>query len=658
MQVGAPIQDFGIEATYECVSLVGIQMMEKRRRVEKKPDSAITPIKLGVTPPWDHRVADSESARGDLRTFIALIADGRLELGVGGEEGISAQRCLDLEGLLRASSGDSLEETGQPGPSLASHSRIQTKIRPRRWAAGFYGVISIARQWDVFDRYGRFVKEIFYAPDVGRVIDPTVYVRLACRSVLLLPNLLRFQCGQVWPSASEAILYMRPSLQIIELQDTPSAAMLLALPALITGGAQPRKLIFRGQFVATVIVRLPFHHLTTLELKSAGDFNIPLLHGLGRLPHLQSLSISSGCFPADFVPELPADPAVPFPQLRCAQFLWEPSGPRNGSSFPLFMLKKIDSWKVQSLVLRWMPEMPVRRVADTAPSSCSESHTRFNLVNDGHIAAIVHHSPKALQELDFSATVVSAIDLEPLGWGWFHALRRLTLSGTYTFQFGCPFDSHFEGLTQLRFLSVRFSLVSTRRSSTSGKVHPFLISILTLAKIARRCPKLHEVEVALSPINLPAPPKTPPYFTHLLRKLVVHSTDSPFDALAVARHLDHFFPLLGYVRFDGGSDEREYLRSQQAWVEVQRLVFAFQEVREISRKPIYEIVEGDPEFQLNHTAQIQQINCMYTRSRQILAAHLHRPKKRFDYGIGHLPPQLEGSNQLPAALARRASAFS
>ncbi|KAJ7601549.1 hypothetical protein DFH06DRAFT_1406692, partial [Mycena polygramma] len=101
--------------------------------------------------------------------------------------------------------------------------------------------------------------------------------------------------------------------------------------------------------------------------------------------------------------------------------------------------------------------------------------------------------------------------------------------------------------------------------------------IRSVARIAEMCPKLHELETSLSISDELPPLSSIPIISHNLGTLTVHQSGRIADAVVLARYLDRLFPRLNVVRYtawDGANSE-----NAAGWKQVQKLIFAFQDVR-------------------------------------------------------------------------------
>jgi hypothetical protein len=142
-------------------------------------------------------------------------------------------------------------------------------------------------------------------------------------------------------------------------------------------------------------------------------------------------------------------------------------------------------------------------------------------------------------------------------------LRSLKLSGFLPNFTPTEIPSALAGLTNFESFSLRCDM-------------PIAWKISLIAALAENCPRLQEMDIAISVSDLP-PFSSGVVMSHSLGKIIVHSSDRVVDTVAVARHLDRLFPRLNSVRYDTSSGEGSEVEA--SWAQVQELVFAFQDVR-------------------------------------------------------------------------------
>ncbi|KAJ7642630.1 hypothetical protein DFH06DRAFT_1214027 [Mycena polygramma] len=94
------------------------------------------------------------------------------------------------------------------------------------YRSGHYSVAGFVgdAEWTGFDRHAAYVREIIYSKTFSGTINPLVYMRLAMRKSILLPNLSRFDCVSD-RSGADILLYASPSLASVSLgSPSPSDA--------------------------------------------------------------------------------------------------------------------------------------------------------------------------------------------------------------------------------------------------------------------------------------------------------------------------------------------------------------------------------------------------------------------------------------------------
>ncbi|KAJ6565935.1 hypothetical protein DFH09DRAFT_1472772 [Mycena vulgaris] len=435
----------------------------------------------------------------------------------------------------------------------------------------FFGPIS-AQDWAIFHQYAAHVKEIVDDMPDGIDIDSSVYVRLGLYNPSILPNLVKVERRASHALASEILLYIRSPLQMVQLtagSSIPDTATEMVVASLSSEAIPISSLVLVEQPCSILCKGVPLDHLTSLELRDVtGPMPPSLIRQIGNLPHLRSLSVDAKCFSVAALAETFSAPtgskslshfveigtSALFIELIRLELKAKPS--HVNSVIPNF-LQMIGTLNLESLVLQ---EPHAARLIDSR-----RSHP--NKIDGDIFHTIVHRWSKTLTNLELEVHNIHTINLKLLNR--LPLLRSLRLSGILQGPIHKDISSVFTGLTNLELLSFRCL-------SFPGKAIPF--DIRSIALLAEKCPKLQELDVAISAKDL-TPLSSTPTISHSLSTFVVHSSDTPVDIITLARHLDQLFPRLNTIRCDIPTGNTECHR---AWADILKLVFVFQDVRRMA----------------------------------------------------------------------------
>ncbi|KAJ7098947.1 hypothetical protein C8R44DRAFT_356053 [Mycena epipterygia] len=437
-------------------------------------------------------------------------------------------------------------------------------------SALFLGSVG-SHEWAVFDRYAIHVKEIANTVvDIENSImhiDPSVYFRLALRCPPILPNLIQVECTASQALASEIFVYMQSPLQRLQLGGLdvmPDVATQMVVSSLSSQPLRISSLVFVNQPCSILSEGITLEHLTSLDLRDMkGAMPISLIRQIGSLSHLRSLAADTKCFTGASLAAFPdfkslADSADNRTTLFMGlTYLELRAKPSTLSSGICVFLQIIGTQSLRSLVLQ-----------ESAPALWNS-----NKIEGDSFHTIIHRWSKTLRTLELEVYNLSWDNLKLLNR--LSALRSVRLSGSLLGPY-CDISSVCTGLSDLEVFSFRC------RSFT-----PISFDIRSITVLAENCPKLQELDVAISARELPSLSLTP-MISHSLGTIIVHShspeihfgptpPDAISNTLALARHLDRLFPRLSTVRYDAGSGARGAIET--AWAQVQELVFAFQDVR-------------------------------------------------------------------------------
>ncbi|KAJ7098948.1 hypothetical protein C8R44DRAFT_810954 [Mycena epipterygia] len=444
---------------------------------------------------------------------------------------------------------------------------------------GIYGLFGAIRphEWKAFDRHAAFVKEIVYQNFPESIhIDPSVYVRLALRRSTILPNLGRLQSGYADPPASELLLYMQSPLQMIELgnqllmpiwQNEQTISCLCSEPLHISS------LILVNRPLGILSAGIPLQHLTSLKLHStSGRMGAALLRQIGSLPHLHSFTAHTSCFNEASFSNIIIYPGaisgseqIPGGDLFRELTHLELGGRSPGDWIIIWLfLQIVGTNHLCSLTIQTSAP-PNRRVSigrgGLGRGLRGGGPARTAMPEDT-LSFVSRRWPTSLRRLELDGDYNYNVILKLLGR--LPGLRSLSVSGILRVPVDVDLCSAFAGLANLEVLSFRC------RSPADTSVPMNARDITTLAEI---CPKLHDLDIAISAAALPRLSSTPT-LSHNLRIITIYSSDIPADCVAVGRHLDQLFPHLNTVRYTAREIER-----QKDWAEIQKLIFAFQDVR-------------------------------------------------------------------------------
>ncbi|KAJ7649498.1 hypothetical protein DFH06DRAFT_1208373 [Mycena polygramma] len=444
-----------------------------------------------------------------------------------------------------------------------------------------------------FDQHAAYVQEIVYdrVPDTIQ-IDPSAYLRLSLHNPPVLPNLRRLRCsGIVPPSAAEILLLIQSPLRVLDLQIhepmNPVSAFVnnfdigpkvvmardLFVSCLAAKPSRISSLILHRQPFRLLSEGIPLLNLTSLELKfMKGGMDRTLLHRIGHLPHLTSFAAGAGCFASLNLGEIAADSfetAPPhleqkahgslFTQLTHLELLGGLSMEGSSPSFRT-ILEIMGTKKLHSLTLKhgmpglgrrkgWGSSAMTKEHEDPLPVIASRWSTSLR-----QLALVINHAHTSFT--DFLSRLSGLSSLSLLGF--------LRVPDTVDISFA------FAGLRDLQNLSLHCQWFST------GNI-PIQLDIRSITRIAELCPELHTLSVVISLTNEVPPLSSIPMISHNLGTLTVRQSGRIADAVVLARYLDRLFPRLNAVRYtawDGTNSE-----NAAGWKQVQKLIFAFQDVR-------------------------------------------------------------------------------
>ncbi|KAJ7159538.1 hypothetical protein C8R46DRAFT_1354245 [Mycena filopes] len=436
-------------------------------------------------------------------------------------------------------------------------------------------------EWECFNRHAALVQEIIHEDIPNTIqIDPSVYLHLAFRNSVVLPNFRSLALRPAArPSASEVLIYVHSPLQTIELEG--GHAMSTEMVACFSVQLTLRRLILVAQpFAALSANAIPLEHLTSLELRDMqGIPDTKLFIQLGSLSHLRSFSTDFQSFQSLIQGILPAEPADS-PALRLEQSL-------HGTLFTtLARLSITGNFRLErSALLRFIPmigntalqSLILRRTAISSNLGFQNSAARDTACKRCDIALSSIANQQWSQNVRYlEITATGIYDAVFTHLGRLSALQSLTLDGVLFIAYGnVNLFSALAGLAHLETL-----VFNCRVHSTDPQISTQTpLNMRHIANLAQTCPTLRELHVPISGREILVLSETPP-MSHNLQTLVVHSSDEPMvvsSAILLARHIDRLFPRLNSLRYEGGKGNDEAIAV--AWAVIPELVFTFQDVR-------------------------------------------------------------------------------
>ncbi|KAF8172533.1 hypothetical protein K438DRAFT_2056146 [Mycena galopus ATCC 62051] len=396
--------------------------------------------------------------------------------------------------------------------------------------------------WEVFDRYAAYVKEIVYKRTRGGIADALVYMRLAMHNAIPLPNLSRYECASDRPGP-DLILFISPSLASLRLEASLASDTETFLNMLSAVAPRLSDLALANYPNTMLLSCALFRQLQQVDLASLhGPVTNPAFNALASLPLLQSLTTDlTGWDKIDFQ-------SIGHGSIFCALKHLTMSAPKNllGRTIPL-LLPRIGSTSMVSII-----------VVDSDPhySAWETSHgsvETFTAVTQ----CIASCWPTTLSHLQIEGVACSAEDFATLqGASKIKTLElRKTLQGS---------------LSDSRVLSV----FRTWSELTSLTINGADADIELMTCLAHHCTALRFLHLSFFPHPLPEI-STTPVLAHALAELRFFRNNydhswNRVDLHVLARHLDRLFPEVAKIVGEG---------SHQRWKDVATLVLMFQDVR-------------------------------------------------------------------------------
>ncbi|KAJ7607641.1 hypothetical protein DFH06DRAFT_1486485 [Mycena polygramma] len=353
--------------------------------------------------------------------------------------------------------------------------------------------------WEVFDRHAAYVREISYSKRPIAPVNPLVYMRLAARKSVLLPNLLRFGCLYDSPGL-ELILYVSPSLVSVTLgsasaSDTETFLNMLArhAPALshLTLNKIPNSLITSCGL---------FRDLQSIDLNFLeGPITHEAIQILGSLPLLHSFTTDFNGWDKVDLQSIP--PASVFVALTHLTITATPAV--LGHTVPLFLPRIAAPSMVAINILkpvRWMypnvRPVPAETLAKTFLAISQSVATRWSTSLQN---LRIHDLNSSCKAADFAA-------IQGLT-----SIRTLELTQTLHGSLGDE-----------KILAV----VRTWAELTSLTIDCAVADIEFMKCLAQHCPMLRTLHVAFLPHWLPDV-STTPMRPHSLVELRFFALDAP-----------------------------------------------------------------------------------------------------------------------------------
>ncbi|KAJ6517707.1 hypothetical protein DFH09DRAFT_1373595 [Mycena vulgaris] len=401
------------------------------------------------------------------------------------------------------------------------------------------GGIITDSEWAAFDRCAAYVREIVYT-ETAHSVNSLVYVRLAMRTLPLLPNLLRFECIQSDPPGAEIILCISPSIASLTLQSTLTSSTETFLTMLSADSPNLSHLTLARHPAPILSVCGLFRTLKSVDLRSLrGSITPAAFLALGSIPDLQSFNTDmSGWNPAHLE-------SIPSRSIFCAlTHLTVNASPTHLQRNIGLFLPTIGTTQLRSIVIG----------ASHGWDDERESAQTFTAI--AH--CIASRWSTAVEHLELASIACTPDDFPAMhGITGLHTLNlKHTLRGA---------------LSDARVLTIAGTWAELITLSLEGAE----ADIEFMKCVAQHCGALQSLHVGWFPASLP-PIATTPALSHPLKQLTFfrmaghEARWNSVDLHLIARHLDRMFPHV--IRITGESYNHQ-------WAEVGKLVSLCQDVR-------------------------------------------------------------------------------
>ncbi|KAJ7761817.1 hypothetical protein B0H16DRAFT_1688426 [Mycena metata] len=400
------------------------------------------------------------------------------------------------------------------------------------------GVVEAA-DWDTFDRHAALCREIVYQ-EPSRTVNPLVYVRLAMRKSIPLPNLSRFACGSGSPQ-TDVLFYISPSLVSLSLSSTSATETFLTLLSL---ESPPLAYLFLSGLPSTTLALCSaFRDLQSISLTDVdGAIDPQGFLAMASMPSLKSLKTDL---------------------IGWNQVTLESIAPDSIFCALTDLIIEAGTRPMQ----RTMPLL-VTRIGAPAITSI-----RIDLVRDYEPWDTPTASGETFAAL---ASCISSC--------WQTSLWNLEVQGLR-----CAVDDFcaLQGLSRIKTISLKkvlqgslgdervLNIMRTWSHLTSLAIDGADADLEFIKCLAQHCPVLRTLSVAFLPVNLPDI-STTPLLAHSLSELQFFPVIGQerrwpqVDVHVAARHIDRMFPQITSLSGEG---------YQNQWEEIQKLVFMCQDVR-------------------------------------------------------------------------------